>query len=346
MQHTDNAAFVTQWVLDTVKKDYAQDIALVAAHNTLRLDGANEPPRMSYFVPITDRGRRFAQTFILGEEGFDIWGIEWARLERFAALEEYNLTCLADASLLYARTQADADRFAALQQTLWANLADPQQRRAHALACLNEAKQLYLQLQFAQGGDAAMYAGYLLDDLARALCFAQGGIFHAAQTDQLAELRRLGPLPEGFAEGYARLPYTVDAAGRCDLCHSLIALVENWLRPTPPPAREHNFQDLADWYAELSLTWLRIRRLAAAGDVTKVYMWGCMLQNELNTVCQDFGLEKMDLLSAFRPQDLGAFAAHADALEAEMRRRIQNGGGHIRQYRSQADLLRDDPYEV
>ena len=115
--------FVTQWVLSTVKESYTDDIALVVSHSTLNIDSQEDT--VSYFVPITDRGRQFAQTFVLAGRGYDIWGIEWERLERFAALEEYNATVLADSKILYARTPEDAARFEALKQTQAANLADP-----------------------------------------------------------------------------------------------------------------------------------------------------------------------------------------------------------------------------
>ena len=182
---------------------------------------------------------------------------------------------------------------------------------------------------------------------ARALCFARGGYFRRAQTDQLAELRRIGELPEGFCELYEKLLHTVDGSERQALCRDLIAVAEASLRmQAPPEPREHNFQDLADWYAELSYTWLRIRRLAEQGDVTKVYMWGCMLQTELNQVCEDFGLEKMDLMGMFDANSLLSFAAHADVLEIEMRRRITGGGGVLREYPHRERSLRDAAQEV
>ena len=110
-------------------------ISVILSHGTLRLDGQ---PRMSYFVPITDKGRRFAQTFILGGQGFDVWGIEWERLERFAALEEYNLTCLADAEVLYARTPEDLAR--ALEPLLAKNELPIGILRADALPMTSSGK--------------------------------------------------------------------------------------------------------------------------------------------------------------------------------------------------------------
>ena len=159
--------FVTNWVLDTVKRDYAQDIALVVSHTTLRMDETVDT--ISYFVPITDRGRRFARTFILEGRGWDLWGIEWDRLERFADLEEYNVTVLADAKILWARSEADAARFEALQVRQRENLADPETARKQALIAYATAKELFTQLLFSQGSDSRVFAGYVLDYLARAI---------------------------------------------------------------------------------------------------------------------------------------------------------------------------------
>ena len=93
---------------------------------------------MSYFIPITDRGRRFARTFIYDGVGMDIWGIEWERMEQFAELNEYNITCLADAGILYARTPEDRERFEALRRRQAENLSNPVIMRANALQALEQ----------------------------------------------------------------------------------------------------------------------------------------------------------------------------------------------------------------
>ena len=126
------------------------------------------------------------------------------------------------------------------------------------------------------------------------------------------------------------------------LCCTLIKTVQNFHAPyAKPEAKEHNFQDLADWYGELSYTWLRIRTYTARGDVTRSYMWGIMLQNELNTVCEDFGLAKMALMDAFDAENLPALASRADELETRMRQIITENGGILHEY-----TFEDFPYEV
>lgn len=336
----NNNEFITKWVIDTVKEEYADDIALVVSHNTLRIDDTQKG--MSYFIPITDRGRSFSQTFILEGEGFDIWGIEWDRMERFAELREYNITCLADAEVMYARTPEDRARFEALKARQAENLKNPVLMRAHGLEAFAKARQIYLDMLFAHGSTVRTDAGYVMDYLARAIAFSYGSYFKRTQTDQIAELRKMGELPEGFARLYEEIIRQRDEELQKRQCHELICIVEKFMeRPETGKPKEHNFQDLADWYAELSYTWLRIRIYCQAGDVTKVYMWGIMLQTELNCVCEDFGLAPMELMCEFDADNLKHFADHANALEQVMRRSIEAGGGKIREYHSREEFLHE-----
>lgn len=331
--------FVTHWVLDTVKRDYAEDIALVVSHTTLNMNEAEDT--ISYFVPITDRGQRFARTFILGGRGYDIWGIAWDRLERFASLEEYNITVLADAKLLWARTEEDAARFDNLRQRLLRNLSDPETARKQALIAYATAKNLYPQLLFAEKSEIRVFAGYILDYLGRAIAFHNHDYFRRSQTYQLEELSAMAQVPTGFAENYLEVIRTHDDEQRKHLCHKLICLVRDFLAVDSSAAQEHNFQDLADWYAELAYTWRRLRYYAGQNDPIRVHMWGIVLQNELNDVCADFGLPKMELMSEFDFDNLAPFVTHADSLEAQMRQHILQNGGIIRDYSTPEEFLHE-----
>lgn len=335
-----NNEFVTNWVLETVKRDYRDDIALVVSHNTLRMD--DQVPTIGYFVPITDRGRQFARTFILGGEGFDIWGIEWERLEKFAELEEYNITCLADASILYAKSPEDAAHFSALQQRQLDNLADLEKMRKNALDAYAQARQIFLEALFAAPADARMGAGYVLDYLAQSIAFSNCRYFHKAQTDQLAELSRMEHVPENFAALYSQILDEADIEKQKKLCYTCIREVQLFLEKQAacqPSRPQPDIQMLADWYAELSYTWLRIRYYASENDKTKTYMWGIMLQEELNAVSSDFGLPKFPLMTAYDSEDLSAFAAFADTLEAKIREIIKEGGGVLNEYGTQEEFL-------
>ena len=341
-----NDQFVTEWVLNTVKENYKDDIALVVAHNTLRIDP--EPRVMSYFVPCTKRGETLARTFILDGVGYDIWGVSWARLEGFAGLSEYNITVLADGEILYARTEEDRERFKALQRLLFQNLADRAKMRSCALEAYAQAKTLYTQMLFAEGCDVRLGAGYVLDYLARAIAFTNHRYFRFSQTEQLKELKSMTDVPDGFAALYQSVIREKSESGQKELCFRLMCIIQDFLLKASPDEgcdqespREQNFQDLADWYGELSYTWLRLRHYAACGDAMKVYMWGIMLQDELNQICGDFGLEKMCLMDAYDADDLAALAARADLLEKKVRDAILQGGGRIHEYATPEEFLHE-----
>ncbi len=336
--------FITNWVIDTVKEKYADDIALVVSHTTLRIDP--DRPAVSYFVPITRRGEEFARTFILEGIGYDIWGIPWERLERFAGLKEYNITVLADSEILYARTDADRARFEELKKRQADHLADRALMRVHALEAYGQAKNIYLEMLFASGGDVKVGAGYVLDYLARAVAFSNNSYFRKSQTDQLRELADMPDVPEGFAALYSDIFFEKDQERQKRDCHRLICLTRDYLDQRAPARKdaspaEQNYQDLADWYGELSYTFLRIRHYTDAGDPVRVYMWGIYLQSELNQVCMDFGIEKMDLMSCFDAQNLSLIAERANEAERLIRTAITRGGGIIHEYASREEFLNE-----
>ena len=337
-----NSEFVTKWVIDTVKEKYAEDIALVISHTTLRIDDSE--PAISYFVPITNRGNELARTFILKGEGFDVWGIPWERMERFAELEEYNITVLADSEILYAKDGEWKSRFETLKARLLSNLADAANVRKHALKAYSQAKELYAEMLFANRSDARMIAGYVLDYLAKSVAFSNNTYFKKSQIAQLEELRQSEKVPEGFCELYLSVIKETDEAKQKEMCRKAIRLVREYLEETysDDAPKERNFQDMADWYAELSYTWLRLRHYAKEGDFVKVYMWGIVLQNELNGVCEDFGLEKPELMECFDCNDLSGFIDRADELEQRIRRDIEVGGGVIREYAGEEDFLNEN----
>lgn len=341
-----NNELVTKWVIDTVKENYFNDIALVVSHTTLRID--EEEKTVSYFVPITERGRMFGQTFILQGEGFDIWGIDWERLEKFANLEEYNITVLADSAVLYARNSEDESRFMALKEKQALNLLDRKKMRVCALAAYTQAKNIYFEMLFSKNeSDIKLAAGYTIDYLAQAVAFTNQKYFKKAQTDQVNELKQMQNIPVGFSELYNRVIREANGEKQKSLCYELINIVRTFLEDNgidsddKQPCLEYNYQDLADWYAELSYTWLRIREYGKKNDVTKTYMWGIMLQEELNHVSGDFGIDKFELMSKFDSENLSVFIDQANAIECRINILITEGGGVIKEYDCVEDFLNE-----
>lgn len=329
---------MTGWVLETVKRDYSDDIALVIRCSNLRID--TDEMAVDYFVPATPRGDRFAFTAIVEEVGYDVWPLHWERLERLAKMEEDYIACiLYDGEILYARSDEDAARFAGLQKQLRANLRNADLMRKKALTCYAQAKAFFADLPFSDENEARVAAGNLIDALAMAVAYENGQLLRYAQTRQPEELAGMERVPDGFDELYRAVIRENDPEKRIFLCHELVEKVRVFLEPPALEPSERNFQDLASWYQELAYTWLRIRHYCGLGDEQRAYMWGVYLQNELDSVCADFGLPKMTLMVGFRADNLPSFAAHADQLEQQMRRYIAEGGGVIHEYNTFEDFV-------
>ena len=247
----NNSKLITNWILETVKEQYENDIALVVSHSTLRIDD-NEKV-MSYFVPLNKRGEELADNFIIAGEGFDVWSMSWERLEQFANLSEYNITVLADGDVLYARTSEDEERFYALKKKQAENLNNKKKMRCCALEAYSQAKSIYLEMLFSRGSDVKLGAGYVLDYLAQAIAFSNLRYFKKAQTDQLVELQTMSKKPDGFEMKYQQVIIEPEEDIQKKLCYELIGIVQEFLCSDSVmmddgviECEEHNFQDLAD----------------------------------------------------------------------------------------------------
>ena len=100
-----------------------------------------------------------------------------------------------------------------------------------------------------------------------------------------------------------------------------------------------DFEDRAVWYQELSYTWQRIYSCCEYEHCDRAFMWGCMLQQELNVIQEEFGLDKMDLMGSFRSGDLLLFKEKAEELENYIVGVIRTNGVEIDSYRDIDDFL-------
>lgn len=170
----DNTAKLTQWAINKIKTEYPDDIALLIACRGHETDNDGHGVCFDYFIPITQRGCELSQTFLVDGVGHDLYPRSWERMEKSTTLDE--MTCvLANAEIRYARSQADIDRFCALQQTLKDNLKDPVFVYRKALERLDDAMDIYRSLMF----EEKMYrarseAGYIQHYLSQAVAYING----------------------------------------------------------------------------------------------------------------------------------------------------------------------------
>lgn len=342
---------LTGWLLDTIRTRYPDDIALVLVHDHLVLPGDDFKKAFDYYIPVDTpeaeaRANQLARTFIIHDIGLDLYPRSWQRMEGMARLEDINTCILADARILYSRTPEDARRFQDLQATLRANLQDPAFMYQKALTYLDRAMDLYRTMLFKDDlASLRLAADYISTSLAITLACLNHTYLRNSQEDRLEELARLPLMPEGLLPLMAGVIHLTTASALKERCYQLILSVRRFLEaqhPAAPAAKSDDLTALADWYKELSYTWRRIRYYAQQGDGGRSFTWGCLLQDELNWVSEEFGLPAMRVMDAYSADDLAGFAAVCDEKEKQILRILQEDGITVPFYASVDAFIKDN----
>ncbi len=341
------------WVLKKIEKEYPEDVALLLGYDLDELEhGANGGPfqyykgPFDYFVPATEKGCALAKTFIIDGTGYDLYPRSWERVERMANLDDYNTCCLGDATILYSRSQGDRERFLGFQKQLQCNLENPEFMFQKALEKLEVAMNLYQTMMFEEAlGELRMAAGYIADFLSVSVAFVNGTYFKHSQINQLAELEQMKSLPENFIPYYRSIISAGSGDELKNLSHLIIRSTRKFLNQNRPAAQEaynQDFQGLADWYQELSYTWRRIDQKCYDKDAQKAFIWGCMLQHELDIVGAEYGLQAMDLLGVYDAADLSALHKRAKELEEYILCEIRGHDVRLASYATVEEFLAEN----
>jgi len=322
---------LTDWVIQRIKKEYIDDVALLLAvhgHNTA---GDQHGVSFDYYVPATERGNELAETFIIDGVGHDLYPRSWERLEDSVMLNDMPIV-IDGAEILYARSDEDRVRFMDLKRRLQENLGDPKFVYGKALEYMDKALEIYRSLIF----EDRLYrvrseAGYIHYELTKAVAvmnhsYAEEPIFSREQAynndpdSRIYRCPQMKQVPEGFFENADRLlneknPEKIKQVALLLLKSTRKFILEREPVEEPKAMTEVDYQCFADWYRELSLTWRRIRYYCVNNMTELAYCDALYLQEELLYVAQEYRIEEMNLLDAFDSNDLSKLKERADVLE-------------------------------
>ena len=323
-----------QWAIKKIEAEFADDVCLLLRHKTLRIDTDSETTGLESYVPDTTRANALAKTFIIGGIGYDLFPQAWERFEKMADVDHYNLTCLDDAVIIWARNDTDRRRFESLQEKFRANLKNPQLMLKRAENWVNTAAELFAETLFEEKAHIIRKnAGYICDILAIAIAYTNGTYFHHGYTGQLDQLRKMKNVPQNFIALYEKIIFENDTDKQKKLCHSLLGIAKNHVKSLArEQPRNRNPAELASWYQELSYTWRRIYHYSKTGDTASAFLWGCMLQEELGQVREEYNAPDIDILGAFDAGNLAAYVQRAKEAEREIIAAIEADGTRIDTY--------------
>lgn len=346
---------LTEWVIERIKKEYKEDIALligVKGHNT---DEDSHGECFDYFVPATDKGNELSETFIINGVGHDLYPRTWERLENSVQLND--MAILIDkATILYARSKEDEERFQSLKKRLHENLNNPKFIYGKALECMDKALEIYRSLIFEEKNYRArseancihLYLSkaiaFLNNTYTESAIYSEHQAYNGTAESRLYHCPEMKIVPDGFF-GYARLLLeTQDIHSLREIIFSLLKTTRRFiLERTPVEERKTvtkvDYEDFADWYQELSLTWRRIRYFCANNMVELAYTDACYLQEEFMYISQEYQIEELNLLDSFDSDHLSLLAERSNLLEEVIKNILAEHQVQINSYDSLDDFL-------
>ncbi len=346
---------LTDWVIEKIKNEYPDDIALLIGIKGHSTDDDNHGECFDYFVPATKRGEELAETFIIDGVGHDLYPRSWERLQDSVNFDDMAIV-LGNAKVLYARSEEDEARFLTMQAQFFKNLSDPEFTLKKALQRLDQAKNLFLEICFEKRNyRVKMLSAGIQQLLSQAVAFVNGTF---AEDPLFSETQAYDPCPESriySCPDLAEYPNRFFLLGRRllkeneagavretarELIETTVEFLEEKKTAIPVFAAEEDtaaapdFAAFASWYQELSLTFRRIRHFSGKGMAEQAFCDAAYLQSELLFVAKTYGTAEYSLLDAFEPENLLHLKRRTDRIESEIRDILADHGISINEYDS------------
>ena len=175
--------------------------------------------------------------------------------------------------------------------------------------------------------------------------YSENQAYNGQEENRLYYCPEMKIVPDGFFAIARKLLEAKNADSLKETVFALLKTTRAFILERKPvksaaqSAANINFQALADWYQELSLTWRRIRYFCENNMVEKAYVDACYLQEELLYVAQEYKIDELNLLDSFDKDNLSLLADRSNQLEKIIQGILGEHGIKINSYASVEDFL-------
>ncbi|ADL52960.1 hypothetical protein [Clostridium cellulovorans] len=333
------------WAINKIETEYKGEISLLLGRKGIgKVPEDGDDMAFDFFIPACDHGYSLARTFIIDDMGYDLFPMSWARIEGLAALNEGIAFCLADSEILYARNDADRERFELLRKTMFNNLKNKDYIYMKSLEKINTAMDIYKTMLFEKSlGNVRKAAGGIIEYLSQALAIINGTYIKRdyGYSERMEQLKTFSKIPTDFLKDYEEIIRAKDTEVIVKAVHSLIQETREFFEQFTPEVKSgnYNYEELAGWYEEARYTFRRIAYACKNNKFMECFHLGCYLQVEFDILTEEAGLKKMDLLGVYEDDNLSAFEKRADDIEKYILSEIERRGVVLRKYDNLEEFL-------
>lgn len=356
---------LTKWVIDKIEKEYKDDVALLIGIKGHSTDGDEHGEIFDFFVPATELANELTETFIIDGVGHDLYPRSWERLENSVNLNDMPIV-LDNATILYSRSTEDTKRFEECRKRLHENLANDILVYGKALECMDKALEIYRSMIFEEKlyrvrseSDCihewlSRAVAYLNHTYTESAIYSESQAYNEDKKSRMYSCPEMKKVPDGFFTNAQKLLETDDVEVLRKTVFALLKATRSFIlehKPVSSPAADStdgsateeaskvDYQGLANWYQELSLTWRRLRYFCQNNMVEKAYTDACYLQEEFLYIAQEYKVQEFNLLDSFDKDNLSLLAERANSFEIIIKGILAKHGVKINSYSSVEDFL-------
>lgn len=336
-------------VVERAKRDFPDDIAIVGLTGSFTTGDHHEGSDLDLvIVNNSDRGWGIADTFILGDVGFDLYCTPWTSLEAKSRLEDAGVSTLTDMQVHYTARPEDLDRLRSLQRRARDLLSQPVGRASldRARPHLAKARQALADAMLAgEPGPVRFAAANVVHHVVNALISINNTCITRGIKRYLEILLALEHLPRGVEALYMAVVDATTIEGLRAAARSLLAAVVElhehlWQTLVQQPVP--TYDNLRGTYEELWCNYLnKVLVSTAAGDRSYAFHAALGAQDYLDEMHGRFGTPSFDLLRDFDAGDLGRFRDAFLAATELYRAEYAKVGRDVKRYDSVDDLYAD-----
>ena len=340
----NNNEKIIEIILDIVKNKFKNDVSLVCCYGSYANGTADEKSDVDfYFVPKTEKAWELANTFIVNGIGYDFWGISWERLEKIANFDDKFVSLLDGAKVLYSSSAEDEKRFNELKQHIEKIINSPLSAdtllKAHQH--IIEAEKYYFSLISNNNSKSKkLNAGKILLTISDALCLMNNSFLKYGIKKHNEEISNLKNLPEQFSYFYRSI---INAKKNDDiekLCLIIILSAKKLYEDLNKnnESKKELEKCLRGLYEEISSSWNKLYKACDDKNPELAFLAGVNLQDELDNVLSECGLEQIDFLSRYDNTNLNAYKEAAKKAEAQFVLYLEENNIKINRYSSTEEL--------
>jgi hypothetical protein len=365
---------VADILIDHAVRVYKDDIAIVAYSGSYARGTASATSDLDiFFIPDDGKARSLSSQFVIDGLPYDFWAVPWKFAEDIANARGRRpwavaAAFIADARVLYHRSQADLDRFNALKTRI-AELLDPQSRQSMVDRALDAFKNTLFCLGqvrlAAAAGDAAgkqWAALKLVNSAVNCLALVNQVYFSKGWGANFSQVLEMANKPAGLEQMIKATLNPGDSGHLLEEADKLVAAIRDvllaaQLSVAEPVSAQNVFAGFYYYVLEYKQKVLSacVRGDAVAAGISAAYMQEqiCQLMNKVDQgfFGRDFnllgeylaGYEEAgfpDLLEPAFRADLAELADRVRRLDEEMRSWLERHAIDLNILDSEEDLRR------